>query len=189
MANDSGRCVLTCNGSLTHSPSPTCVLKHSFIRPLARFLFSFSRFLSFLDYLLPSFSITLCSHIFLRFASLPLPFASHGDYAVINCGIPMRSPGVRYTGNSFSVNAELMFDCDSGYKLIDGNTKRICQRDGTWSGRDPTCRCKSYSLTHSLCLFTFTFLSAPTSQLCLNGVSTKYCTTIPLKRCFRSIIR
>ncbi|XP_017487833.1 PREDICTED: CUB and sushi domain-containing protein 3-like [Rhagoletis zephyria] len=59
---------------------------------------------------------------------------------LINCGIPKRSTGVRYVGNSFTINSEVIFECEPGYKLVEGKGRRVCQENGKWSGSDITCR-------------------------------------------------
>lgn len=61
---------------------------------------------------------------------------------VINCGIPKRSTGIRYTGSSFTINSVLMFECEPGYKLVEGSGRRVCQENGRWSGGDISCKCK-----------------------------------------------
>ena len=35
-----------------------------------------------------------------------------------------------------------LFYCDIGYRQIKGSTKRVCQADGTWSGKAPYCQGK-----------------------------------------------
>ena len=38
-----------------------------------------------------------------------------------------------------------MFTCDTGYQIIDGSIRRVCQEDSTWSGTDLVCALKSKS--------------------------------------------
>ena len=38
-----------------------------------------------------------------------------------------------------------MFTCDTGYQIIDGSMRRVCQEDSTWSGTDLVCALKSKS--------------------------------------------
>lgn len=63
---------------------------------------------------------------------------------LINCGIPKKAIGVRYAGETFTINSQLIFDCEPGYKLLDGggSRKRVCQSNGKWSGTDIVCKCK-----------------------------------------------
>ena len=34
-----------------------------------------------------------------------------------------------------------MYKCNDGFRLV-GASKRLCQRDGTWDGRAPVCKCE-----------------------------------------------
>ena len=68
------------------------------------------------------------------------------NVSVINCGIPKRNTGVKYVGDSFTVNSVLTFECEPGYKMVEGKPQRTCQINGQWSGNGITCKCKLYWL-------------------------------------------
>ena len=38
-----------------------------------------------------------------------------------------------------TVNSTAEYSCNGGYKLDNGDAKRICQAEGTWSGEAPQC--------------------------------------------------
>ena len=38
-----------------------------------------------------------------------------------------------------------MFTCDTGYQIIGGSIRRVCQEDSTWSGTDLVCALQSKS--------------------------------------------
>lgn len=98
--------------------------------------------------------------------------------SVINCGIPKRSTGVRYVGNSFTINSEVIFECEPGYKLVEGKGRRVCQENGKWSGSDITCRCEYNAMAtarketdthHFIVLFSFSVVECGRVQPILKG--------------------
>lgn len=48
---------------------------------------------------------------------------------------------VSLTGTTFGSNAT--YSCNDGY-FLEGESSRVCQSDGNWSGEAPTCERKSY---------------------------------------------
>lgn len=62
--------------------------------------------------------------------------------SVVNCGMPKKVSGIKFQGTTFTVGSELLFECESGYQLVEGNPKRKCQENGRWSGDDIVCKCK-----------------------------------------------
>ena len=69
----------------------------------------------------------------------------HSFIAAINCG-GLSSPSngqISITDTTFGSIAT--YSCDPGYTL-DGNTSRICQADGQWSGSQPSCNGEWYLL-------------------------------------------
>ena len=56
-----------------------------------------------------------------------------------SCGDPGTPENGLKVGVIFSVNSKVYFDCDLGYELV-GSEERKCQRNGTWTGRQPVCR-------------------------------------------------
>ena len=59
---------------------------------------------------------------------------------------PLENGNVVFTTTTFDSVAT--YSCDPGYAL-NGNAKRRCLADGTWSGTIPSCVCK---LTHFIVL-------------------------------------
>ena len=59
-------------------------------------------------------------------------------HAVVDCGsLPDPANGmVAMTASTFDSTAN--YSCIGGYELV-GNSQRICQADGQWSGSEPTC--------------------------------------------------
>ena len=42
-----------------------------------------------------------------------------------------------------------VYKCNDGFRLF-GSSKRLCQRDGTWDGGAPVCKCRASSINLSL---------------------------------------
>ncbi|KAH9415308.1 C-type lectin (CTL) or carbohydrate-recognition domain (CRD) [Dermatophagoides pteronyssinus] len=59
---------------------------------------------------------------------------------MVNCGMPKKLSGIKFTGTKFTVDSELIFECESGYQLVEGNPKRKCLENGHWSGDDIVCK-------------------------------------------------
>jgi hypothetical protein len=56
----------------------------------------------------------------------------------IDCGHATTLANGSVTASSTTVGSEASYACDPGYNLS-GSSKRLCQTDATWSGKDPTC--------------------------------------------------
>jgi CUB/sushi domain-containing protein len=58
----------------------------------------------------------------------------------INCGVPPTIQHGRVSINSGTTQgSHILYSCNSGYKLA-GPSVRLCQRNGQWQGRQPTCK-------------------------------------------------
>lgn len=57
---------------------------------------------------------------------------------VRRCPNPGQPENGRRFGNNFTVDAVVIFYCNSGFRRF-GSQKRICQVDGSWSGNLTTC--------------------------------------------------
>ena len=84
-------------------------------------------------------------------------------FTVVNCSHPNETTNGRYFlisnngkevdmkgdfNNTFSFNATLRFECNSGFILQDKyDTYRTCQQDETWSGIEPTCTGKHFFIS------------------------------------------
>ena len=60
------------------------------------------------------------------------------------CGDPGTPENGRKVGVIYSTNSKVYFDCDLGYELA-GSEERKCQRNRTWTGRQPVCRGRPFS--------------------------------------------
>ena len=57
----------------------------------------------------------------------------------IDCGNPgMPMNGMVTTTDDNFVDSVATFTCDDGY-MLDGDSQRVCQPDGTWSNMVPRC--------------------------------------------------
>ena len=63
------------------------------------------------------------------------------SFTVIDCGDPGDVPNAIKSGR-YVYNEEVTYTCRLGYRKIEGDDKRLCQADGTWSGTPPTCTSK-----------------------------------------------
>lgn len=54
------------------------------------------------------------------------------------CGPPIVPSDVSFTGDEYRFNNEIELKCQPGF-LIQGKSVSICQADGTWSHKSPTC--------------------------------------------------
>lgn len=61
----------------------------------------------------------------------------------IDCGMPPhpRHGRLRTVTGSTTYQNVIRYDCDTNY-ILQGNSSRVCTEFGTWSGIEPTCRCK-----------------------------------------------
>ena len=67
------------------------------------------------------------------------------DCAAVDCG-PLSDP----LNGSVDINQTVFesivtYTCDTGY-VLDGADTRICQANGMWSGTEPSCASKTYSI-------------------------------------------
>ena len=61
---------------------------------------------------------------------------------MIDCGEPDVPEESYVTGYDFHVHSDVEYHCNVGHQLV-GEPVRRCQRDGTWSGNVPLCKCES----------------------------------------------
>ena len=69
---------------------------------------------------------------------------------VVDCGDP-GTPihGTKWSGST-SLNSICKYMCDRGFRLV-GDSFRVCQAGGTWSGALPTCQRKTIYI-QTLCI-------------------------------------
>ena len=68
-------------------------------------------------------------------------------FPVVDCGDP-GTPihGTQWIGST-SLNSIVKYMCDNGFTLI-GDSFRVCQSSGQWSGALPICECELLGLEH-----------------------------------------
>ena len=57
----------------------------------------------------------------------------------VECPQPADIEHGDYTGDDFTYNSAVVYQCDAGYKMI-GEARRRCLAGSTWSGKDPICK-------------------------------------------------
>lgn len=65
--------------------------------------------------------------------------------SAVSCGIPEAPGNGSFTGNEFTLDSKVTFECNEGFKLdASQQATAVCQEDGLWSnrGKPPTCRRK-----------------------------------------------
>ncbi|XP_073075332.1 CUB and sushi domain-containing protein 1 isoform X4 [Manis javanica] len=61
----------------------------------------------------------------------------------VSCGIPESPGNGSFSGNEFTLNSEVVYECNKGFKLEAGQqATAVCQEDGLWSnkGKPPACQ-------------------------------------------------
>ncbi|XP_070454474.1 CUB and sushi domain-containing protein 1 isoform X2 [Equus przewalskii] len=61
----------------------------------------------------------------------------------VSCGIPESPGNGSFTGNEFTLDSKVIYECNEGFKLAASQqATAVCQEDGLWSnkGRPPTCK-------------------------------------------------
>nr|XP_048312083.1 CUB and sushi domain-containing protein 1 [Myodes glareolus] len=61
----------------------------------------------------------------------------------VSCGIPEAPGNGSFTGNEFTLDSKVTYECNEGFKLdASQQATAVCQEDGLWSnrGKPPTCR-------------------------------------------------
>ncbi|KAI5211293.1 Cub And Sushi Domain-Containing Protein 1 [Manis pentadactyla] len=61
----------------------------------------------------------------------------------VSCGIPESPGNGSFSGNEFTLNSEVVYECNKGFKLEAGQQgTAVCQEDGLWSnkGKPPACQ-------------------------------------------------
>ena len=65
--------------------------------------------------------------------------------SAVSCGIPESPGNGSFTGNEFTLDSKVTYDCNEGFKLdASQQATAVCQEDGLWSnrGKPPTCKRK-----------------------------------------------
>ena len=97
----------------------------------------------FLIVLLPYFSSSSSSIFSLFSFTTPLSFSFacniHSLHLAINCEILDNPNNGRVEFNSIAVRSQANYFCNPGYQLI-GESTRICEVNGEWSGQAPFCQ-------------------------------------------------
>lgn len=61
---------------------------------------------------------------------------------MIDCGKPNITNGLEFSGDKYTVDSEVKFNCKPGFKMMSGDEKRKCKSDGNWNGKEVVCKCK-----------------------------------------------
>lgn len=72
----------------------------------------------------------------------------------MSCGIPESPGNGSFTGNEFTLDSKVTYECNEGFKLDAGQqATAVCQEDGLWSnrGKPPTCKGKCSNTHARLC--------------------------------------
>ena len=72
-----------------------------------------------------------------------LASVSNYYYTAVDCG-PLSDP-LNGSVNQTAFESIAIYKCDTGY-VLDGADTRICQANGMWSGTEPSCASKTYSI-------------------------------------------
>ena len=76
-------------------------------------------------------------------------------FTVVGCGTlnnPANGQVSHTAGTTFTQTAT--YSCDTGYNLV-GDSNRICQATGVWSGRAPTCQGIIISMLNDITLYMY----------------------------------
>lgn len=57
----------------------------------------------------------------------------------VSCGLPPSVENGQVTGKEYTFQRSAEYSCNDGF-LLDGDRKRVCLADGSWSGRTPVCQ-------------------------------------------------
>ncbi len=58
--------------------------------------------------------------------------------SVVNCTTLVAPDNGTISGDSVSFQSEVTYSCDVGF-IFSGDTSRMCQADGNWTGSAPVC--------------------------------------------------
>lgn len=89
--------------------------------------------------------------------------------AVVLCDRPGMPPYTQISGDRRTVGSVIRFSC-MGQRTIVGNTTRMCQLDGHWSGSLPHCSGTYFTgtcINHTSPLFAFETAPSPRSRISL----------------------
>lgn len=67
--------------------------------------------------------------------------------SAVSCGIPEAPGNGSFTGNEFTLDSKVTYECNEGFKLdASQQATAVCQEDGLWSnrGKPPTCKRKCF---------------------------------------------
>ena len=74
-----------------------------------------------------------------------IKFSSLLTFSVVRCPFINPPENGNRTVYGYSNGSIAMFTCDTGYQIIGGSMRRVCQEDSTWSGTDLVCALRSKS--------------------------------------------
>lgn len=77
-------------------------------------------------------------------------------FPAVSCGVPESPGNGSFTGNEFTLDSKVIYDCNEGFELeASQQATAVCQEDGSWShgGKPPTCKRKCSNVLALLCRF------------------------------------
>ncbi len=72
---------------------------------------------------------------------------------VVDCGEPGNGTNADRQGSVYTYNHTVTYSCPAGYEEQSGDTLRICQENGSWSGVSLICSGKCVWLFGFLCIW------------------------------------
>ena len=64
---------------------------------------------------------------------------THTCSLAVSCGDPGPGENATRTGNVYTYNSVVSYECNLGHRVSDGVLEIICMSDGTWSYQTPQC--------------------------------------------------
>ena len=73
------------------------------------------------------------------FRGMSVPINAYTITVVVDCGTLSAPKGGQVELSGTGVDDKAYYSCNSGYVLVGGDERRVCQDNGEWSGEPPSC--------------------------------------------------